>query len=58
MYKHKVNKPNTKISTHYRIIWLYSENVCYYFFIMQICFNFFKNMFYTKRIEINNTIIL
>ena len=66
--------PMQKKSAHYWIICLYSENICCYVFILQSItkwrtkgegqrtidkwFNFFRNMFYTKRIEISNIIIL
>ena len=28
-----MNKSNTKVSTHYRIVWLYSINICYNIFV-------------------------
>ena len=55
--KHKINKSNTKMSAHYRIICLYSKNICFNDFIVNKCFNFFRNMFYAKRIELSNIIM-
>ena len=55
---HKINKSNKKISTHYGIIYLYSKNVWFNVFIFDKCFNFFRNLFLVKRIEISNIIIL
>ena len=36
----------------------YSKNICFYVFITDKCFNFFRNMFYSKTIKISNIIIL
>ena len=47
-----------QISTHYWMICLYSGNICFNVFIVNKCFNFFSNLFYTKRIKINNIIII
>ena len=68
--KHKINKSNTKISAYYQVVFLYSKNICRYVFILQSiakwrtkdegqrtinkCFYLFRNMSYTKRIEISN----
>ena len=57
-FKHKINKSNTEVSTHYWIVCLYSKNVCFNVFIVNKCFNFFRNMFYPKRIKISNIIII
>ena len=57
-FKHKVNKSNTKVFAHYLIICLYSENVCFNNFVVNKCFNFFRDMFYSKSIEISSIIII
>ena len=54
--EHKINKSNAKITTHYWIDYLHSKNVCFYVFISNKIFNFFRNMFGTKTIEINDFI--
>ena len=54
----KIKKSNTKISAHYQIMCLYSENIWFNVFIADKCFNFFWNKFYTKRIKISNIIII
>ena len=56
--KHKINKSNTNISALYWIICLYSKNICFNIFIINKSFNLFRNMFYTKRMEISNIIIM
>ena len=56
-FKHKINKSNTKISTNYWIVCLYSKKVSFNVFIVNKHFNFFWNMFHTKRIEINDIVI-
>ena len=53
-----MNKSNTKISTHYWIICLYSKNLFLYVFVTNKCFSFFWNMFYSERINLRYIIIL
>ena len=52
--KHKVNEFNARVPTYHRIVFLYSKNVTYYVFVPDKFFNFFRNMFNTKTIEIKN----
>ena len=47
----KVNKPNTKVSTHYCIICLYSENSFCNIFVTYKIFNLFRNMFNSEAIK-------
>ena len=54
---HKVNISNTKITPHYRIICLYTINVCFYVSITNKFFNFFRYMFNTKAIKVINFIL-
>ena len=56
--KHKINKSNTKVSTHYWIICLHSKNFSFYLSTTNKFFNFVRNMFNTKTIKINNFIFL
>ena len=48
----KIYKSNTEVSTHYRIIFLYSVNICYNIFVSYEFFNFFWNMFNSETIKI------
>ena len=57
-FKNNIKKSNAEISAHYWIVWLYSKNICFNVFISNKCLNFFQNMFYSKRIKINNIIII
>ena len=52
--KHEINESNAKIPTHYWIVCFYLKNICFYVFICNELFNFFREMFNTKTIEINN----
>ena len=54
--KHKINKSYAKVPTHYWIVFLYSKNISFYVFISDKFFNFFRNIFNTKTIKINNVI--
>ena len=56
-FKHRINKSNTKVSAHYWIVCLISENVCFNVFIFHKFFNFFRKTFHSKAIEISNIII-
>ena len=56
-FKHKINKSNAEISTYYWILCLYSKNVCFNVFMFNKCFNFVRNMFYSKIINVSNIII-
>ena len=56
-WKQKINKSNTKVSTHYGIICLYSKNICYNYRFINKYFNFFWNMFNSKTIKTSNIII-
>ena len=56
-FKHKINKSNTEVYTHYWIVCLYSKNVCFNVIVNKF-FNFFRNMFYSKIIKISKIIIL
>ena len=47
-----IDKSNTKVSTNYWIINLYSINICYNIFISYELFNFFWNMFNSKAIKV------
>ena len=55
--KHKINKCNTKIYTHYWIICLYFKNICYNYRFINKYFDLFWNMFNSKTIKISNIII-
>ena len=50
--KHKINKSDTKLSTHYWIVCLYYKNVCFNLFITNKFYNFLRNMLYSKTIKI------
>ena len=52
--KHKINESNAKVPTHYWIFCLYSKNVSFYVFIPDKFFNFFRKVFNTITIKINN----
>ena len=52
--KHKIYEFNTKVATHDRIVCLYSKHVCFYVFMSNKFFDFFRNMFNTKTIKVNN----
>ena len=51
---HKDKQIYAKVSTHYWIAWLYSENICFYVFISNEFFNLFRNVFHSKAIKVNN----
>ena len=55
-FSHKINKFNTKISTHYRIVCLYSINISDDIFVSYEFFIFFWNMFNSKPVK--NMILL
>ena len=42
---------NAKISTHYQIIYLYSQYVCFFVFISNNFVNFFRNMPNSKTVK-------
>ena len=42
--KNKINESNTKVSTWYWIVWLYSKYVCFYVFML--------NVFYAQSISV------
>ena len=42
------NKSNTKISTHYCLVWLYPINICFNIFIANEFLNFAWNIFNSK----------
>ena len=52
--KHKIDESNAKIPTHYWIFCLYSKNVSFYVFVPDKFFNFFRKVFNTITIKINN----
>ena len=52
--KHKINESNAEVSTHYWIVWLNSKNVCFYVFMPNKFFNFFRKMIKSKTVKINN----
>ena len=56
-FEHKINKSNTKICAHYWILCLYPKNICFNISIFNKCFNFFRNMLYSKAIKISDIII-
>ena len=56
--KHEINASYAKVPTHYWIVCLYSNNIGFYIFISNKFFNFFRNIFNTAAIEINNFIFL
>ena len=48
----KINKSNTKVFTHYRIVYLYSINICFIIFVSYELFNLFWNMFNSKAVKV------
>ena len=56
--KHKINDSNVKVPTHYGIVCLYSKNVWCDVFMSDKFFNFFRNMFKNKTININDLLFL
>ena len=51
-FKHKINKSNSNVLSHYRFVCLYSINICYYIFVSYEFFNFLWNIFNSKTIKI------
>ena len=56
--EHKINKSNEIVCTHYRIIGLHSEDICFDTFVVNKCFDFFRNVFNTKVIKVCLTIAI
>ena len=52
--KHKINESNAEVAAHYWIVCLYPKNVSFNVFMSNRFFHFFRNMFNTKTIKINN----
>ena len=52
--KHKINESYAKVTTHCWIICMYTIIVCFYVFIFNKLFNFFRNLLNTKAIKMNN----
>ena len=52
-FEHKISKSNAKVSIHYRLIGLFSED--FDIFAANIFFDFFKNVFNSKAIKICHT---
>ena len=50
-FRHKINKSNANVSTHYWIICLYSTNICYNIFAASEIFNFIWNIFNSKALK-------
>ena len=57
-FENKVNKFSTKVSTHYRIIYQYLEEIYFDTFVSNNLFDFFWNLFNTKVIKVCHTIII
>ena len=53
-WKHKINKSNAEVFTHYWIVCLYSKYVCFYEFMSNRFFNSLINMFNCKTVKIGN----
>ena len=51
-FSHEINTPNTKLTTHYWIICLYSINICHNVFLVYGWFYFFWNALNSKAIKI------
>ena len=56
--KHKIKDSNVKVPTHDGIVCLYSKNVWYDVFMSDKFFNFFRNMFKNKTININDLLFV
>ena len=65
----KINKSNTKVSTHYRTVCFYSINICYDIFVSCEIFNFFleyvqlqsyqsRLLYYDSHIKLSNEFLL
>ena len=52
--KHKINESNAEVPTHYQIVSMFPKNISFYVFVPDKILNFFRNMFNTKTIDINN----
>ena len=52
--KYKSNESNAEASTHYWIVWLSSKYVCFYAFMSNKSFSFFRSMFRSKTFKLNN----
>ena len=55
--EHNVNESYGKVTTHYGIVCLNSKYVCFFVFMSNKFFNFFRSMLNSKIIEINNFIV-
>ena len=55
-FEHKTNKSSAKVLTHYQIIDLYSEDVCYDILVTDKFFDFFRNVLNTNAIKVCHTI--
>ena len=54
----QINKSNAKVSIHYRVRSLYSENICCDILAANKSLNFFQNVFSTKAIQVCHTITI
>ena len=54
----KINKSNAKVFTHYQIIGLYSEDICYDLLVVNETFDFLWNVLNTKAIKVYHTITI